>query len=126
MDLAELTRSYDFCGRTIVVTGATGILGGEMACALVGCGSNVVMLDRNLDPAKGLLDLMGPDGANRAVAVAGDVLDADSLKRAADQVAAQFGPPDTLINNAGGNKPEATTGVDRSFFDLAPEALRAV
>ena len=63
MDLAELTRSYDFCGRTIVVTGATGVLGGEMACALVGCGANVAMLDRNLDPAKGLLELMGPDGA---------------------------------------------------------------
>jgi hypothetical protein len=33
MDLTELTRMYDFTGQTIVVTGGTGILGGEIACA---------------------------------------------------------------------------------------------
>jgi NAD(P)-dependent dehydrogenase (short-subunit alcohol dehydrogenase family) len=126
MDLAELTRSYDFCGRTIVVTGATGILGGEMACALVGCGANVAMLDRNLDPAKGLLDLMGPDGASRAAVVAGDVLDRDSLQRARDVILQRFGRIDGLINAAGGNNPKATTSKDQSFFDLAPDALRWV
>jgi len=126
MNHAELARLYDFTGRTVMLTGAMGVIGGHLACALVGCGANVVMLDRNLDPAKGLLDLMGPDAASRAVAVAGDVLDGASLERAADQVAEQFGPPDTLINNAGGNKPEATTGPGRTFFDLPPDALRAV
>jgi NAD(P)-dependent dehydrogenase (short-subunit alcohol dehydrogenase family) len=126
MDLAELTRTYDFCGRTIVVTGATGILGGEMACALVGCGANVAMLDRNLDPAKGLLDLMGPDGASRAAVVAGDVLDRDSLQRARDSILERFGRIDGLINGAGGNNPKATTSKDQSFFDLSPDALRWV
>jgi NAD(P)-dependent dehydrogenase (short-subunit alcohol dehydrogenase family) len=126
MNYAELVRLYDFTGRTIVLTGAMGVIGGHLACALVGCGANVVMLDRNLDPAKGLLDLMGPEAASRAVAVNGDVLDADSLARAADRVVEQFGLPDTLINNAGGNKPEATTGAERTFFDLPPDALRSV
>jgi NAD(P)-dependent dehydrogenase (short-subunit alcohol dehydrogenase family) len=126
MDLAELTRSYDFCGRTIVVTGATGILGGEMACALVGCGANVAMLDRNLDPAKGLLELMGPDGASRAAVVAGDVLERDSLQRACDAILERFGRIDGLINAAGGNKPQATTSKDQSFFDLSSDALRWV
>src|SRR5512133_2944208 len=126
MDLAELTRSYDFCGRTIVVTGATGILGGEMACALVGCGANVAMLDRNLDPAKGLLDLMGPDGASRAAVVAGDVLDRASLERARDVILQRFGRIDGLINAAGGNNPKATTSKDQSFFDLSSDALRWV
>jgi NAD(P)-dependent dehydrogenase (short-subunit alcohol dehydrogenase family) len=126
MNHAELSHLYDFTGRTIVVTGAMGIIGGEIACALVGCGANVVMLDCNLDPAKGLLDLMGPDASSRAVAVGGDVLDADSLRRAADIVLEAFGPPDALINNAGGNKPEATTGPQRSFFELSPESLRWV
>jgi NAD(P)-dependent dehydrogenase (short-subunit alcohol dehydrogenase family) len=126
MDLAELTRTYDFCGRTIVITGATGILGGEMACALVGCGANVAMLDRNLDPAKGLLDLMGPDGAARAAVVAGDVLDRDSLQRACDAILQRFGRIDGLINAAGGNKPQATTSKEQSFFDLSADALRWV
>ena len=108
MNLSELAALYDFTGRTIVITGATGVLGGEIACALVGCGANVAMLDRNLDPAQGLLDLMGP-GASRAAVVSGDVLDAASLRTAARKVIDAFGRVDGLVNAAGGNKPEATT-----------------
>ena len=37
MNLDELTQLYNFNGRVIVVTGGTGILGGKIACALVGC-----------------------------------------------------------------------------------------
>ena len=89
MNLQELTKQYDFTGKTVAITGGAGILGGEMACALVGCNANVAMLDRNLDPAQGLLDLMGP-GAARAVAVSGDVLDAASLS-AGDRFSALHG-----------------------------------
>ncbi len=126
MDSGELARLYDFTGKTIVVTGATGVIGGELSCALVGCGASVVMLDRNLDPAAGLLELMGPEGASRAVAVGADVLDPASLRRAADAVLDRFGVPYALVNNAGGNKPEATTGPGRSFFDIPPDVLRCV
>lgn len=35
MDLQELTVLCDFTGRTVVVTGGAGVLGGEMACAQV-------------------------------------------------------------------------------------------
>jgi NAD(P)-dependent dehydrogenase (short-subunit alcohol dehydrogenase family) len=125
MNLAELTALYDFSGKTVVITGATGVLGGEIACALVGCGANVAMLDRNLDPAKGLLDLMGP-AASRAVVVSGDVLDTASLREAAARVVGAFGKVDCLVNAAGGNKPEATTSASQSFFDLPVEALRQV
>ncbi|RPJ58207.1 MAG: SDR family NAD(P)-dependent oxidoreductase [Acidobacteria bacterium] len=125
MNLTELTALYDFKGKTIVVTGATGVLGGEISCALVGCGANVVMLDRNLDPAQGLLDLMGP-AACRAVVVSGDVLDAASLERAAAEVARSFGRLDGLVNAAGGNSPAASTSDTRSFFGLPAEALRQV
>src|SRR5512132_80992 len=118
MDLAELTRQYDLTGKTIVVTGATGIIGGELSCALVGFGANVIMLDRNLDPAKGIKELMAPEAASRAVAVGGNVLDAGSLRAALDVVLNTFGPPYALINNAGGNSPDATTGPERTFFDL--------
>jgi NAD(P)-dependent dehydrogenase (short-subunit alcohol dehydrogenase family) len=125
MNLAELSALYDFTGRTVVITGATGVLGGEIACVLVGCGANVAMLDRNLDPAQGLLDLMGP-GACRAVAVSGDVLDTGSLQAAARRVMDAFGRVDGLVNAAGGNRPEATTNAERSFFQLSPEAIRQV
>jgi NAD(P)-dependent dehydrogenase (short-subunit alcohol dehydrogenase family) len=126
MNLEELSRQYDFSGRTVVITGGTGVLGGEIACALVGCRANVAMLDRNLEPGQQLLELMGPDAAARAVLVRGDVLDVESLRRAAAAIAERFGRVDALVNAAGGNKPEATTGPGQSFFDLPADALRWV
>jgi NAD(P)-dependent dehydrogenase (short-subunit alcohol dehydrogenase family) len=125
MDSSELSRLYDFSGKTVVITGGTGILGGEIACALVGCGANVAMLDRNLDPFEHIRELMEPR-ANRAVAINADVLDLDSLRKAAETVREKFGTVDCLLNAAGGNKPQATTFGDLRFFDLPPEALRWV
>ena len=125
MDSLELTRLYDFGGQTIVITGGTGTLGGEIACALVGCGANVAILDRNLDPAQHILELMEPR-ANHAVAVRADVLGVDSLREASKIILDKFGVVHSLVNAAGGNNPRATTRQDFSFFDLPPEALRWV
>jgi NAD(P)-dependent dehydrogenase (short-subunit alcohol dehydrogenase family) len=119
MDLNELTRMYDLTGQTIVVTGGTGILGGDIACALAGCGANVAIQDRNLDPAPALLERMGPCVGQTTV-VEGDVLDVDHLRQAAQVIVKKFGRIDGLVNAAGGNRPQATTSPDHSFFDLPP------
>src|SRR5208282_6086258 len=105
MDSAELNRLYDFSGKTVVITGGTGILGGEIACALVGCGANVAILARHLDPVQHILELMEPR-ANQAVAISANVLELDSLRKAADIVRKKFGTVDCLLNAAGGNKPQ--------------------
>ena len=123
MDSSELSRLYDFSGQTVVITGGTGTLGGEIACALVGCGANVAILDRNMDPAQHILELMEPR-ANQAVAVRADVLDAESLRQAAKVILEKFGAVHSLVNAAGGNNPQATTTPNLSFFDLPAEALR--
>jgi NAD(P)-dependent dehydrogenase (short-subunit alcohol dehydrogenase family) len=68
---------------------------------------------------------MGPAGCN-TLAVAADVLDPESLRRAAQTVIDRFGRVDALINGAGGNRPQATTSAEVPFFDLPPEALRWV
>jgi len=125
MDSSELTRLYDFSGQTIVITGGTGTLGGEIACALVGCGANVAILDRNLDPAQHILELMEPR-ANHAVAVRADVLNVESLQEASKIILDKFGVVHSLVNAAGGNNPRATTTPNLSFFDLPSEALRWV
>lgn len=121
----ELVSRYDFTGWTVVVTGGTGILGGEIACGLVASGANVAILDRNLEPAQGLLERMGPR-VGRAAAFLGDVLNLDGLRQAAEGITRRFGRVDALVNAAGGNKPEATSGPDLSFFDLPLDALRWV
>lgn len=125
MDLEELSRLYNFTGRTVAITGGAGILGGEIACALVGCRANVAILDR--DPALAdrlIVRLQG--GPGRAVVVYADVLQRDTLVEAEQVICAEFGGVDMLINAAGGNKPQATTSIDLSFFDLPEEALRFV
>jgi NAD(P)-dependent dehydrogenase (short-subunit alcohol dehydrogenase family) len=125
MNLEELTRLYDFTGRNVVITGGTGILGGDIGCALVGCGANVALLDLNLEPVKSLLERMGPR-AGQAAAFEGNVLDRESLRKAAEAIQGKFGDIHCLVNAAGGNKPQATTGPDLSYFDLPTEALRWV
>ncbi len=125
MNLDELTKMYDMTGKTVVVTGGAGILGGEIACALVGCNANVAIMDRDPALADRLMDrLKSPVG--RAIVVYGDVLDPEALRKSAETILHEFGSVDFLINAAGGNHPKATTDAERSFFDLPPEALRWV
>ena len=46
MERDDLWKGYDFSGRTVVMTGGTGVLGSEMAAALVRAGANVAILAR--------------------------------------------------------------------------------
>jgi len=126
MNLQTLTAQYNFKDRTFVITGGAGVLCGEMACALVGCGANVVILDRDTALAERVIQRFEPTATGRAIVVYGDVLKRETLEKARDVITAEFGRIDGLINGAGGNKPDATTTPDRSFFDLPEEALRFV
>lgn len=124
MKLEELTRLYDFTGRTIVVTGGTGVLGSEMVRALAGCGAKVAVLSRKPELKQGGWTRR-PASEGQVAHVYGDVLQTDTLEQAAALVAAEWGPVYGLINAAGGISPGATTGPGQSFFDLAPEAILA-
>jgi NAD(P)-dependent dehydrogenase (short-subunit alcohol dehydrogenase family) len=124
MDLNALLKMYDFTGRTIVVTGATGVLCGAMAKALVGCGANIAILARSRE--KGAATLDGLSGPGRATVVIGDALKQETLRDAARATLDEFGRIDGLINGAGGNIPQATTRQDQTFFDLPEDALRHV
>ena len=125
MNLAELTKQYDFTDRTVVITGGGGVLCGEMACALVGCNANVAILDR--DPAMADLVVQRFTGIKGKYLVAkGDVLDRTSMEDAAAEVIKEFGRIDCLINGAGGNNPKATTSPEQSFFNLPAESIKFV
>ncbi|MGB3561882.1 MAG: SDR family oxidoreductase [Thermoanaerobaculia bacterium] len=125
MDLGTVTQWYDLTGRTIVITGGAGILGGEMACALVGCKADVAILDRDPSLAERLISRVESQ-PGRAIIVYGDALEPETLIAAEEKIRTELGPVDMLINAAGGNKPDATTSADLSFFDLPEEALRFV
>jgi NAD(P)-dependent dehydrogenase (short-subunit alcohol dehydrogenase family) len=124
MDLGQLTKMYDLTGRSVVVTGGTGVLGRAMVQGLIGCGANVAVLARSKEKAHSLLSAMS--GPGRALAVQGDVLQRETLHQAAQAVMTEFGRIDALVNAAGGNQPQATTRPDVSLFDLPEDALRFV
>ena len=123
--MAAITAMYDFTGRTVVLTGGTGVLGSEMARALAGCHANVVLLVRNLGRAEQLIESFGKT-TGRHSAFAGDVLDRSSIEDVGRIVLERYGRVDCLINGAGGNDPQATTNPGRRFFDIPADAFQHV
>jgi len=122
MNVYEL---FDLKGQVAVVTGGGGVLCGTMARALAAAGVKVAVLDIDPKAAETVVaDIRATGG--RALAIQVDVLDRRGLEEAAEQVLAAFGPLTILINGAGGNRPEATTGPEMSFFDLPEDAVRWV
>ena len=118
---------YDFSGKTILITGGGGVLCSEMARALFECGANVAILDYSLPAAERTVSALAQKpGSGKALAVQANVLQPETVQAAVERTLAEFGQIDGLINGAGGNKPDATTGVDKSFFDLSVDALRWV
>ena len=125
MSPGSSTSPYDFSGKTIAVTGGGGVLCSVLVKALASCGANVVVLDRDVGLASKTVDeLAGSKGKHKAMFI--DVLKKDAIDTAANGVRTEYGKIDGLINGAGGNNPKATTGPERSFFDIPAEALRLV
>jgi NAD(P)-dependent dehydrogenase (short-subunit alcohol dehydrogenase family) len=125
MDIEQLIKSYHFGGTTIVMTGGTGVLGSEMACALVGSGANVAILARDPSRADALKNRLA-QGPGSAILVRADILSKESLLKAAGEIQARLGSVHALINAAGGNAPGATTNPTQRFFDLPEDALKQV
>jgi NAD(P)-dependent dehydrogenase (short-subunit alcohol dehydrogenase family) len=121
----NLDRPFDFTGKVAVITGGGGVLCSVLARALAQCGASVVVLDINLPAAEKVVDEIRAQGG-QATAIRADVLDKESLLAAAQRVSEAFGHIDILINGAGGNKKEATTSDELSFFDLPADAIRWV
>lgn len=123
--MQSYTHMIDLTGRTVVVTGGTGVLGREMVSALAACGANIALLCRNTQKAESQIAELSLT-KKRCIALQADVLDTKALEKAAAEVVRMFGHADCLINGAGGNSPKATTSPDQSFFDLDEEGLRFV
>jgi len=116
---------FDLKDKTIVITGGGGVLCGTMALALAKAGAKIAVLDLLEAAAAKVADQINSDGG-RAIAVKCNVLDKASLQTARETINDELGKIDILINGAGGNKKEATTSPDLSFFDLPSEALQFV
>ena len=87
-------------GKTAAITGGTAGIGRGIAEAFLAEGANVALMARN--PEKGAKVLAELDAGDRAMFVAGDVMEQDAVEGFVDQVVEQFGTVDILVNNAGG------------------------
>jgi NAD(P)-dependent dehydrogenase (short-subunit alcohol dehydrogenase family) len=123
--MANIKQQFDITGQVIAVTGGGGVLCSAMAKMLAAHGAKVAVIDLFEDKAQAVVDAIKTDGGD-AIAVTCDVLDRDSVEHACQAILDAFGRIDVLINGAGGNKKEATTSPDLSFFDLPPDAVRWV
>jgi NAD(P)-dependent dehydrogenase (short-subunit alcohol dehydrogenase family) len=111
--------------KVIAVTGGGGVLCGALSRAVGSLGAKVVVLDLFLEAAQSVAGEI-VDAGGEAIAVECDVLDRASVERAAQVVVERYGRVDILINGAGGNKKEATTSAELSFFDLPADAVQWV
>jgi len=100
-------------------------------------GVKVAVLDISLDKAEARAQSVSKAGGV-AEAYRCDILNADQLRGCYDAACQRWGPPDFLINGAGGNDPRASTSDEfhepgkpldpygKSFFDLDPAGFRQV
>jgi len=104
---------FGLAGEVAVVTGGGGVLCGAISQAMSRAGAKVAVLDLFPEAAQRVADGIIMDGG-QAIAVRCDVLDKASVEA------------DILVNGAGGNKKQATTAPDLTFFDLPADAVQWV
>lgn len=87
-------------GRVALVTGAGQGVGAGIATALAAEGAAVAVNDLHADRADRVVSEIVASGG-RAVPALADVTDLDAVRAMVDQVVAELGPVDVLVNNAG-------------------------
>ena len=94
--------------KTVVITGAGGVLCSSFARAMSKEGYKIALLDLNEDAAKAVADQINADGGI-AKAYKTNVLDKDNLNEVHQKILSDLGSCTILINGAGGNNPKCTT-----------------
>ncbi|HCT13232.1 SDR family oxidoreductase [Corynebacterium nuruki] len=100
--------TYDFTGRTAVVTGGSRGIGHATATLLAASGADVFLTSRKQDAAEAAAaqittELAGLAGAGSVTGLAGHVADPDAAESVCATAVARTGRLDVLVNNAGTN-----------------------
>ncbi len=118
-------NNFDISGKVCVITGGSGVLGGEIASYLLENKAKVVILGSNQDRLdKKLSHLLKI--SNNAVGFVCDVLNKSRIEEVCENVISLWGKIDVLLNAAGGNMPGATIAEDQTIFDLKIDDFKKV
>ncbi len=129
--MIELPINIDYKDKVVVITGAGGLICGEMARAFAQSGAKVAALDLNEEAVKLLADELKAEGFI-CEGYKANVLDVEALEEVHKAVKEDLGSCDILVNGAGGNNPRATTDNEyqheateggKSFFDLSADGV---
>ena len=129
--MINLPLNIDYKDKVVVVTGAGGLICGEISRAFAQCGAKVAALDLNEDAVKNLANELKSEGFI-CEGYKANVLDVENLEAVHKAVLNDLGKCDILVNGAGGNNPRATTDNEyhheaeegkKSFFDLQPDGV---
>lgn len=93
--------NIDLTGKVAFVTGGTKGIGGSVSEVLAECGANVAFMARNADDLKKMETLINSRKGGRALAIQGDVSDAEALRKAVAKTVNEFGALHVAVNNAG-------------------------
>jgi NAD(P)-dependent dehydrogenase (short-subunit alcohol dehydrogenase family) len=112
-----MNELFDISGKVAIITGAGGVLGGNIAKHFVAQGAKVVALDIRQEPLDARIEELLALGGE-AIGIIGNVLDMESLEKVAVDVVSRWERIDILLNIAGGNMPGATLAPDQPVFDM--------
>ncbi len=100
-------------GRTVLVTGATAGIGKQTALGLAQTGARVVIVGRNPEKTKGVVEELKARSKNDQIeSLLADLSSMEQVRRLAGEYRARFGKLDVLVNNAGGMNPKRVTTAD--------------
>ena len=108
---------FDIQGQVVVITGGTGVLGREIGAYLAEQGAKVVLMGRNEETGKQIVDGIREKGGE-AMFLQTDVMNPAIVEQNLKDVLAAYGKVDALLNAAGGNMPGATLDPDQHFYDM--------
>jgi NAD(P)-dependent dehydrogenase (short-subunit alcohol dehydrogenase family) len=115
---------FDLSEDIAVIIGGTGVLGGKMAEGLAQAGAKIAILGRHAGRGEACAERIRKAGGDARFFTA-DAISPESLRQAAAQVEAAFGPPTVLVNAAGGNNPKVTVTDEMPFERIALDDWRA-
>jgi 3-oxoacyl-[acyl-carrier protein] reductase len=106
---------FDLTGKTALITGASGGIGGAIARALHGAGATVALSGTRVAPLEALAGELG----GRTLVLACDLGDAAAVEALPKQAAEAMGAVDILVNNAGITR-------DNLFMRMSDEEWQSV
>jgi NAD(P)-dependent dehydrogenase (short-subunit alcohol dehydrogenase family) len=121
--MKDILQRFSLKGKSVVITGGAGVLGSVIANGLGHAGAKIAIADIvDTNNLVGSLQKEGIDARGYYM----NVMDIEKIKVSKEEILKDLTQVDILVNAAGGNKAEATTSEELSFFDLPLDALEKV